>query len=179
MGKLTDLFVDILPLDDLGFNRVLASEGRPPFHPSDLLKLYLYGYKNSIRSSRKLEQACFVNIEVIWLLKGLQTSARKIAYFRKNNASAFKKAFRFFVSLLKEWNFISGETIAIDSFKIRAQNALKNNFNQKKIDRHIDYIDNKIAEYQKALDLADNQNEKNEIENKIAYQNKKKISTKP
>lgn len=173
-ARVVDLFVDILPLEELGFQDILASEGRPPYHSSDLLKLYLYGYKNSIRSSRLLEHACKVNIEVVWLLRGLRPSARKIAYFRKNNALAFKKAFRFFVSLLKDWELIKGEVIAIDSFKIRAQNALKNNFNQKKIDRHIDYIDNKIADYEKAIELADKQEEQQAIIDKIAYQNCKK-----
>lgn len=147
-ARIVDLFVEILPLDELDFKDVLAKEGRPPFHSSDLLKLYLYGYKNGIRSSRKLAHACKVNLEVIWLLKGLKPSARTIAYFRKNNAKAFKKSFRYFVSLLKEWDLIKGEIIAIDSFKIRAQNSLKNNFNQKKIDRH---IDNKIEQYNQAL----------------------------
>lgn len=173
-ARVVDLFVNILPLNELGFKETLAEEGRPPFHPSDLLKLYLYGYKNSIRSSRKLEHACKVNLEVIWLLKGLRPSARKIAYFRKNNATAFKKSFRFFVSILKDWTLITGEVIAIDSFKIRAQNALKNNFNQKKIDRHIEYIDNKIAEYEKALELADTNDEKEVLDDKITYQNTKK-----
>ena len=173
-ARIVDLFVDILPLKELGFNDVLAKEGRPPFHSSDLLKLYLYGYKNGIRSSRKLAHACMVNIEVIWLLRGLKPSARTIAYFRKNNAKAFKKSFRFFVSLLKEWNLIKGEVIAIDSFKIRAQNSLKNNFNQKKIDRHIEYIDNKIKEYNAALDNADSEFFKEEIDSKIKYQESKK-----
>ena len=173
-ARIVDLFVEILPLQELGFNNVLNSEGRPPYHCSDLLKLYLYGYKNKLRSSRDLEHAAKVNLEVIWLLKGLKPSARKIAYFRKNNANAFKQAFRFFVSLLKDWELIQGETIAIDSFKIRAQNALKNNFNQKKIDRHIKYIDDKIEQYQQELDTQDNELIKENIEDKIAYQQTKK-----
>ena len=126
-ARIVDLFVEILPLEELGFKDVLNLEGRQPFHSSDMLKLYLYGYKNHLRSSRKLEHAAQVNLEVIWLLRGLRPSARKIAYFRKNNATAFKKAFRYFVVLLKDWDLIEGGTIAIDSFKIRAQNALKNN----------------------------------------------------
>lgn len=147
-ARTVDMFVDILPMEELGFRDVLNSEGRPPYHSSDMLKLYLYGYKNKLRSSRQMEHACKVNLEVIWLLKGLRPSARKIAYFRKDNAPAFKLAFRYFVGLLKEWELIEGTTIAIDSFKIRAQNAQKNNFNQKKIDRHIAYIDDKIKTYQ-------------------------------
>ncbi len=160
-ARLVDLFVDSLPLKELGFNKVShESTGRPPYHPSVLLKLYMYGYRHGIRSSNKLHQACLVNVEVWWLLKGLKPSPRTICYFRANHAKAFKKAFQYFVLLLKEWKLIDGETIAIDSFKIRAQNSLKNNFNQKKIDRHINYIDNKIAEYQQQLNQADSIEEK-------------------
>jgi transposase len=173
-ARIVDLFVDMLPMDALGFIDVLRQEGRPPYRSADLLKLYIYGYKNQLRSSRKLEQACLVNIEVIWLLKGLNPSARKIAYFRKNNSQAFKQAFRYFVKLLKEIDLIDGQTIAIDSFKIRAQNSLKNNFNEKKIDRHIDYIDTKIKEYEQQLDLEDALEKKEETQKKIAYQNNKK-----
>ena len=175
-ARVVDLFVDILPLKDLGFKSVPASEGRPPFAPSDMLKLYLYGYKSQLRSSRKLAHACQVNIEVIWLLKGLTPSARKIAYFRKENSAAFKNAFRHFVVLLKDWSLIDGQTIAIDSFKIRAQNSLKNNFNQKKIDRHIEYIDGKINEYQDQLELEDSVDKKEQIKKKIDYQNSKKTN---
>ena len=98
-ARVVDLFVDAFPLLGLGFKDTPAKEGRLPYHTSDVLKLYLYGYKNQLRSSRKLEHACQVNMEVIWLIKGLRSSARKIAYFRKNNAKSFKKAFRYFVFL--------------------------------------------------------------------------------
>lgn len=175
-ARVVDWFVDALPMKKLGFNNLLQTEGRPPYKAEDLLKLFMYGYKKDLRTSRKLEAACKINIEVIWLLKGLQPSARKIAYFRKNNPKAFKQAFRYFVVMLKDLDLISGETIAIDSFKIRAQNSLKNNFNQKKIDRHLDYIDNKIAEYEQQLDENDEleNNQKEEIEDKIQWQQEKK-----
>lgn len=175
-ARVVDWFVEMLPLKELGFNDVLQAEGRPPYNSADLLKLFMYGYRNGIRSSRKLEEACKINIEVLWLLKGLQPSARKIAYFRKNNPKAFKQSFRYFVVLLKEMDLINGETIAIDSFKIRAQNSLKNNFNQKKIDRHIDYIDTKIAEYEQQLDQNDEleESQKKEISDKITWQQEKK-----
>jgi len=173
-ARIVDMFVDILPLAELGFEDILNDEGRPPYRSSDMLKLYLYGYKNRLRTSRQLEHACKVNLEVIWLLKGLRPSARKVAYFRKGNPKAFKKAFRYFVVLLKDWELIDGETIAIDSFKIRAQNALKNNFNQNKIDRHIDYIDGKIKEYQEQLDEGDGGPGHQEVQQKIAYQESKK-----
>jgi len=173
-ARVVDLFVGVLPINTLGFKEELASEGRPPYAPADLLRLFLYGYKSQLRSSRKLAHACEVNMEVIWLLKGLQPSARKIAYFRKINPVAFKQAFRYFVVMLKEMNLIDGETIAIDSFKIRAQNALKNNFNQKKIDRHLEYIDGKIDDYQRQIEQEYSADEKQKIEAKIIYQNKKK-----
>jgi transposase len=175
-ARVVDWFVDALPINELGFYDVLQAEGRPPYKASDLLKLFMYGYKKDLRTSRKLEAACKINIEVIWLMKGLQPSARKIAYFRKNNPKAFKQSFRYFVMMLKELNLISGETIAIDSFKIRAQNSLKNNFNQKKIDRHLEYIDGKIAEYEKQLDEDDDLGDghKEEIEDKIQWQQEKK-----
>ena len=173
-ARVVDLFVEGLPIDSLGFKHEHATEGRPPYAAADLLKLFLYGYKNQLRSSRKLAHACEVNMEVIWLMKGLRPSARKIAYFRKDNAKAFKQVFRYFVVILKDMNLIDGQTIAIDSFKIRAQNALKNNFNQKKIDRHIEYIDSKIQEYEQAIDQADSEDQKQELAAKIDYQKSKK-----
>ena len=151
-ARVVDYFVESLPLGDMGFKTEPCEEGRPAYHPSDLLKLYLYGYKNGLRSSRKLAHACEVNLELIRLLKGLRPSARTIAYFRKENAKGFKRVFRHFVWVLREMDLIEGQTIAIDSFKIRAQNSLKRNFNEKKIARPLAYIDEKISEYEEALE---------------------------
>ncbi len=174
-ARVIDVFVDALPLNELGFEKVqTAEEGRPPYHPSDMLKLYMYGYKYGIRSARKLEHAAKVNVEIWWLLKGLKPSHRAINYFRTNNHKAFKNAFRHFVLMLKEWNLIEGDVIAIDSFKIRAQNSLKNNFNQKKIDRHINYIDEKIEAFEQKLDEEDDEQDKREIQNKIQTQQQRK-----
>ncbi len=174
-ARVVDLFVDGLPLEELGFKQAVHEQtGRPPYHPSVLLKLYMYGYRHGLRSSNKLHQACLVNVEVWWLLKGLKPSARTICYFRANNTKAFKKAFQHFVLLLKEWKLIDGQTIAIDSFKIRAQNSLKNNFNQKKIERHIDYINRKVEEYEDQLNQADGLEQQQVIKEKIEFQNKKK-----
>jgi len=175
--RLVDMFVDALPLDELGFNHIeVKDEGRPPYHPSVLLKLYMYGYKHGIRTSRKLEHACQVNVELWWLLEGQRPSNRTIALFRKENKKAFRQAFRYFVLVLKDWDLIEGDVIALDSFKIRAQNSLKNNLNQKKIDRHIKYIDNKIAEYEKELDQAENEQDKQKLEDQISYQKEKKTT---
>lgn len=155
-ARVIDFFVDMLPMEELGFKHSnTKKEGRPPYNPSTLLKLYLYGYKHSLRSSRKLAYSCKINVELWWLLRGLTPSFRTIAYFRKENADAFKASFRRFVLMLKELDAIEGETIAIDSFKIFAQNGLRNNFSQKKIERHIEYIDGKIEEYEKELTESD------------------------
>lgn len=89
-ARLVDLFVDSLPLDQLGFTNCQHEEqGRPPYHPEVLLKLYMYGYRHGLRSSNKLHQACLVNVELWWLLKGLKPSARTICYFRKKQCPSF------------------------------------------------------------------------------------------
>ena len=174
--RVVDLFVEVLPLSELGFLNVDHEEqGRPPYHPSDLLKLYMYGYRHGIRSASKLYHACCTNVELWWLLKGLKPSERTILYFRKNNASAFKKAFQHLVLIQKEWGLIDGKTIAIDSFKIRAQNSSKNNFNQKKIDLHKDYIDSKINEYLKALDSEEEVEKRVILESKLAHQRTNRV----
>jgi len=147
-ARIVDLLVNALPVSTFGFkNAALNQEGNTPYRPSDLFKLFLYGYRKKIRSANQLAEACIINVEVMWLLKGLRPSARTINYFRANNGEALEKAHKHFVRMLKSWSLIDGELIALDSMKVRAQNSLKNNFNQKKIDRHIEYIDNKMQDY--------------------------------
>jgi transposase len=170
-----DAFVDAIDLKSFGFTNVeCKEEGRPPFHPSTLLKLYLYGYKNGIRSSRKLEREARLNIETMWLLSGQQPKYHTISDFRKQYKKAFRDIFRKFVVLLKEWELIEGETIAIDSFKIRAQNSLKNNFNAKKLDWHMSYIEEKLTAYESMLDQCDKEEDRQELEEKIDRENRKK-----
>lgn len=166
--RIIDAFVDILDLEELGFEYTkLNATGRPPFHPSVLLKLYLYGYQYGARSCRKLAHATEVNLEVMWLLKLRRPHYKTIANFRKDNAEAFRHTFRKFVLLLKEWDFVDGQHVAIDSFKIRAQNSLKNNHNQRKIDRHLDYIDDKINQYIDQLEGEEDEGKREEIQRKI------------
>ncbi len=173
--RVIDAFVDTIDLKSFGFSHVECSEeGRPAFHPSVLLKLYIYGYKYGLRSSRQLEREARLNIEAMWLVSGVHPKYHTIADFRKQNKKAFRQIFRKFVCLLKEWELIEGETIAIDSFKIRAQNSLKNNFNEKKIERHVAYIDEKISAYETLLDECDKEEDRQELEEKITYQNQKK-----
>jgi transposase len=170
-----DAFVNAIDLKSFGFAHIeCKEEGRPSFHPSVLLKLYLYGYRYGIRSSRKLEREAALNLEAMWLTSCQAPKYKTIADFRKNHPGAFRAVFRSFVRLLKECELVDGQTIAVDSFKIRAQNSLKNNLNQKKIDRHLEYIDNKIAEYETALEQNDKEEQQKEIRGKIEQQQQRK-----
>ena len=169
--RVIDFFVDSIDLASFGFKHVtFKEEGRPPYHPAVLLKLYFYGYRYGIRSSRKLEREAQLNLEVRWLMCEQTPSARTICSFRREYSEAFRNIFRKFVFLLKELGLVEGKTIAIDSFKVRAQNSLKNNYNQKKIDRQLKYIDERINEFQEALDKADSVEVKTEISQKIETQ---------
>ncbi len=180
MVRIIDAFVDMFDLKQFDFNYFqLNKEGRPPYHPATMMKLYLYGYQNSLRTCRKLEKSCKTNIEVMWLINEQRPHFKTIANFRKDNSKEFKEVFRHFVALLKDWKLIDGKTIAIDSFKIRAQNSLKNNFNQRKVKRHIDYIDKRIAEYEQALDEEFDENIKERLEyNHQKKENYKKVQKK-
>lgn len=149
--RLIDLFVDSLTLADYGFDFDFVENGRPSYHPADLLKLFIYGYLNRMRSSRTLEKECARNIELIWLLKGLVPDHNTIANFRKDNPKAIARVFRATVQMANHFKLIGGELVAGDSTKLRAQNSKKNNFNPKKIERHIAYIDQKLKQYNQAL----------------------------
>lgn len=149
--RLIDLFVDSLTLADFGFKVDFIENGRPAYHPSDLLKLFIYGYLNRIRSSRTLEKECNRNIELMWLLKRLVPDHNTIANFRKNNPKAIARVFRATVKMATHFELIGGSLVAGDSTKLRAQNSKKNNFNPAKIERHIAYIDTRLEEYNLAL----------------------------
>ncbi len=173
--RLIDLFVDSLSLKDFGFKVVFVENGRPAYHPANLLKLYIYGYLNKVRSSRDLEKECKRNIEVMWLLNCLKPDHNTVSNFRRDNPKAIKKVFRETVRIAKHFNLIGGKLIAGDSTKLRAQNSKKNNFNQKKIDRHLEYIENKLREYNQALAESDG-DEKSQLEQEIKKQNDRKES---
>jgi len=149
--RIIDLFVDSLKLDEYGFKVDFVENGRPAYHPSELLKLYIYGYMNKVRTSRDLEKECKRNIEVMWLLNNLKPDHNTISNFRQDNPKAINKVFRETVRIAKYFNLLGGTLIAGDSTKLRAQNSKKNNFNQGKIDRHLAYIERKLAEYNQAL----------------------------
>lgn len=149
--RLIDLFIDSLKLPDFGFTFDFIENGRPAYHPSDLLKLFIYGYLNRMRSSRILEKECSRNIELMWLMKGLAPDHNTISNFRKNNPKAIRRVFRATVQMASHFELIGGSLVAGDSTKLRAQNSKKNNFNPGKIERHIAYIDTKLEEYNEAL----------------------------
>jgi transposase len=172
--RIIDEYVEQLNALELGFTKAIyASTGRPPYNPKDLLKLYIYGYLNRIRSSRRLEHEAIRNIEVIWLLKKLRPDFKTIADFRKDNKKALKMVFRDFNKLCDEWELFGKELIAVDGSKFRACNSKRNNFSDKKLDRHIKYIDEKIDKYMKELDegdiaeAKDRQPDSKEIQEKI------------
>ena len=160
--RFIDAFVENIDLKVLGFElQTLKTEGRPGFNTKIFLKIYLYGYLNGLRSSRKLGKECVRNIELQWLLFGLVPNYHSISDFRKNNPAGLKKLFKVFVSFLKDTDLIAGETIAIDGTKSRAHNSKKANFNQKKIDKHLAYIEERSQQY---LDeLAQNDEKENSV----------------
>ena len=154
--RIIDEYVNIIDLKELCFNNAeYAATGRPPYNPKDLLKLYIYGYLNRIRSSRRLEHETHRNLEVIWLLKKLRPDFKTIADFRKNNKVALKKVFRDFVKLCDEWGLFGKELVAIDGSKFRACNSKRNNFSAKKLDKKLEYIEEKINRYLDELDTTD------------------------
>ena len=156
--RLIDAFIDKLELEKLGFTKIVhKSEGRPPYAPAVLLKLYLYGYLNKIRSSRKLEKECCRNIELQWLLQQLQPNYHTIADFRKAHAQPLQNMFKLYVQFLSDAGLLGKSTIAVDGSKFKAVNSRKNNYNQKKIDKHQQFIADKTAKYLQELDELDKQ----------------------
>ena len=163
--RIIDAFVEKLDITRLGIHRLPAMKqqsskinpgGAPGFDNKLLLKLYLYGYLNKIRSSRKLQQECHRNVELRWLMQQLAPNYHTIADFRKNYSDALKNLFKLYVQFLDELNLLGKQTIAIDGSKFRAVNSSKNNYNQRKINKHKDMIDEKADKYLKELDELDN-----------------------
>jgi len=163
--RIIDAFVDKLDPIAIGLSQIGIKQhinkqqthagGAPRFDEKLLLKLYLYGYLNKIRSSRKLEQECNRNVELRWLMQQLSPNYHTIADFRKNHSEALKNLFKLYVQFLDTLNLLGKQTIAIDGSKFRAVNSSKNNYNQRKIDKHQAMIDEKADKYLKELDDLD------------------------
>jgi transposase len=166
--RLIDAFVEHLDIEEYGFEQNRIENGRPAYHPKTLLKLYIYGYLNRIRSSRQLEKETKRNIELMWLLQNLNPDHNTISNFRRDNNKAIRKVFRKTVEIAQYFNLIGKKLIAGDSTKLRAQNSKKNNFNEKKIKQHLAYIDNKLQEYENQI--SDEQNELSDEEKEVINQ---------
>jgi len=154
--RVIDVFVNNLDLTALNFNRTNPKEtGRPPYSPYDLLKLYIYGYMNRIRSSRRLETESKRNLELIWLLCKLSPDHKTIANFRKNNSKALKNVFRSFVKLCIKLGLYGKELAAIDGSKFKAVNSKDRNFTKDKLNDRLQRIEDKINEYLTELEEND------------------------
>ena len=146
--RLIDEFVNGTNLEKLGFLKVVPKDtGSPSYNPHDMAKLWIYGYCNTIRATRKLERSCYNNLEVIWLMKNLRPDHSSIAAFRKQNAKALKKLFREFTLLCVNWELVKGDILVVDGTKMKANNSKKNNYSAKKLLDKIKAIDEKIENY--------------------------------
>ena len=154
--RVIDAFVEMLDLRDLGFTSVdPADTGRPAYHPSIHLKLYIYGYLNRVPSSRRLERECQRNIEMIWLTGQLAPDFKTIADFRKDNGKAIREVCREFVALCRKLDLLVAASVAIDGSKFKAVNARDKNFTEAKMKRRLERIDESIARYLSQLETAD------------------------
>ena len=152
LARVIDAFVDTLDMAALQFTHALPSEtGRFSFDPADLLKLYVYGYINRVRSSRRLELETHRNVEVMWLVKGLRPDDKTISNFRRENAEALKNVFRQFNLLCLKLKLIGGETASIDGSKFKADNGRKNYYTEDSAKKALKRLENKIEEYLKEL----------------------------
>ena len=154
--RFIDAFVDGLDLAEAGFVGVAAKPtGRPGYAPKDLLKLYIYGYLNRVRSSRRLEAETHRNIEVIWLLRHLKPDFKTIADFRSENRNAFRLVFRQFVLLCRDLDLFGRELLAVDGTRIKAVNNKDRNFTRASLAKFIELADAKLKDYLQRLDQGD------------------------
>jgi transposase len=156
--RVIDVFVDALDLAEMSFEGVEpAATGRPSYHPSVLLKLYIYGYLNRVQSSRRLEREAGRNVEVMWLLGRLAPDHKTIADFRKDNGLALRKVCARFVELCREMGLLATASVAIDGSKFKAVNNRDKNFTRAKVERRRAQLEESVARYLSQLDTADRQ----------------------
>jgi len=154
--RFIDVFVDGLNLAALGFvGTVPKATGRPGYAPADLLKLYIYGYLNRVRSSRRLEAETHRNVEMIWLLRHLKPDFKTIADFRRDNHAAFRAVFRQFVLLCRQLDLFGRELLAVDGTRIKAVNNKNRNFTRASLRQYIEGADKRLADYLRRLDEGD------------------------
>ena len=150
-----DAFIDSLDISLMGFKADPAKEGRPGYDPRDMLKLYMYGYLNHIRSSRRLQKEASRNVELMWLLRKVVPDFRCIADFRKDNAKSIREVFRAFVRLCNKAGLLSHESVVIDGSKFRAVNAYNKSYVSSNAKKFLLDVEEKISRYMKELDEAD------------------------
>lgn len=150
-----DAFIDSLDISLMGFKAAPAREGRPGYDPRDMLKLYMYGYLNHIRSSRRLQKEASRNVELMWLLRKVVPDFRCIADFRKDNAKSIKEVFKAFVKLCNSAGLLSHESVVIDGSKIRAVNADNKSYVSSNAKKVLLDVEEKIGRYMKELDETD------------------------
>jgi len=151
-----DVFIDELDLSQVGFGGVEPEvTGRPSYHPSVLLKLYIYGYLNRVQSSRRLEREAGRNVEVMWLTGRLAPDHKTIADFRRDNGPAIRKVCARFVALCRELGLLPNASVAIDGSKFKAVNTRDKNFTRAKMERRLAQIEESVARYLSQLDTAD------------------------
>ena len=153
--RAVDAFVDHLDLADLGFKTIPSNTGRPAYHPSMMLKLYIYGYLNRVHSSRRLEREAKRNVELMWLIGRLAPDFKTIADFRKDNGDAIKGVCRRFIELCRQMGLLEETVIAIDGSKFKAVNTRDRNFTKGKLKRRRDQINDSIERYNAELESAD------------------------
>ncbi|MBV8935906.1 MAG: transposase, partial [Alphaproteobacteria bacterium] len=146
--RVIDAFVDLLDLAELGFEGVTPAEtGRPAYHPSALLKLYIYGYLNRVQSSRRLECEAGRNVELMWLLERLVPDHKTVSDFRKDNGGAIRKVCARFVELCREMGLLVKASVAIDGSKFKAVNNRDRNFTRAKVERRRAQLEQSVARY--------------------------------
>ncbi|MGA7454429.1 MAG: IS1182 family transposase [Rhodoplanes sp.] len=156
--RVIDVFVDALDLAEMGFDGVdPAATGRPAYHPSVLLKLYIYGYLNRVQSSRRLEREAGRNVELMWLLSRLAPDHKTIADFRKDNGLALRKVCARFIELCRDMGLLTTTSVAIDGSKFKAVNNRDRNFTSAKVERRRAQLEESVARYLSQLDTADRQ----------------------
>jgi transposase len=168
--RVVDAFVDALDLKKLGFEGIVPEvTGRPSYHPSALLRLYIYGYLNRIQSSRRLEREAKRNLEVIWLVRRLTPDDKTISDFRKDNGPAIKKVCARFVELCRKMGLLTKASVAIDGSKFKAVNTRDKNFTQGKVERRRRQLEESVARYLAQLDTADLQEPSETLAAKTAH----------
>src|SRR4029450_3593998 len=156
--RVIDVFVEELDLGEVGFSGVAPeATGRPAYHPSVLLKLYIYGYLNRVQSSRRLEREASRNVEVMWLTGRLVPDHKTIADFRKDNGEAIRKVCTRFIMLCRALGLFGEASVVIDGSKFKAVNNRDRNFTRAKMERRIAQIEESVARYLRQLDTADRQ----------------------